>query len=128
MQNKTSPTLVLLDAQTVEAIHDAVLNPGELAGRAGDKSLDATLARVDNRVIYGMIGDAFDLAAAYAVVIARGHCFNDGNKRTAYETMAVALEANGYPMEFDHTQIGPLIIDIAQGKADEDDLAAFICP
>ena len=119
---------ILLDAETVDAIHDAVLNPGELAGRAGDKSLDATLARVDNRVLYGMIADVFDLAAAYAVVIARGHCFNDGNKRTAYETMAVALEANGHPMEFDVTQIGPLIIDIAKGAADEDDLAAFLRP
>ena len=42
-----------------------------------------------------MIGDVFDLAAAYAEAIARGHCFNDGNKRTAFETMVVALEMNG---------------------------------
>jgi death on curing protein len=32
-----------------------------------------------------MIADAFDLAATYASSIATGHCFNDGNKRTAFQ-------------------------------------------
>ena len=50
----------------VEAIHDEVLNPGEITGRARDKSLEGALAQVENRLTYGMIGDVFDLAAAYA--------------------------------------------------------------
>jgi len=62
-------TLLLLPADLVEAIHDAVLNPGELPGRARDNSLDGALARVENRLAYGMVADAFDLAAAYAVAI-----------------------------------------------------------
>ena len=61
---------VLLNADIVEAIHDAVLNPGELTGRALDKSLDGALARVDNRLVYGLIEDIFDLAAAYCVAVA----------------------------------------------------------
>ena len=70
----------LLSPALVVAIHDEVLNPGELAGLAQDKSLEAALSRVDNRLAYGMIADVFDLASAYAMAIARGHCFNDGNK------------------------------------------------
>ncbi len=61
-----------------------MLNPGELTGRARDKSLEGALARVDNRLAYGLIVDVFDLAAATAVAIAQGHCFNDANKRTAH--------------------------------------------
>lgn len=40
---------LLLPADLVEAIHDGVLNPGELPGRARDKSLEGALARVENR-------------------------------------------------------------------------------
>ena len=127
-QQKSTTNWVTLSPELVDIIHDSVLNPGELSGRAGDKSLDATLARVENRILYGMIGDIYDLAAAYAVVIARGHCFNDGNKRTAYLCMDTCLDINGIAIDWDVTQIGPLIIDIAQGKADEDDLAAFLRP
>jgi len=31
-----------------------------------------------------LIDDAFALAACFAEAIAQGHCFNDGNTRTAY--------------------------------------------
>ncbi|MEO8529989.1 MAG: type II toxin-antitoxin system death-on-curing family toxin, partial [Deltaproteobacteria bacterium] len=82
----------LLTADMVEAIHDEVLNPGELPGLAGDKSLDGALARVENRIVYGLMGDAWDVAAAYAVAVAQGHCFNDGNKRTAFRVMQVFLD------------------------------------
>jgi death on curing protein len=33
-------------------------------------SREDALARVDNRLTYGMIDDAYDLAAAYAIAIA----------------------------------------------------------
>ena len=56
-------SFLLLTEEDVDALHDLVLNPGELPGRARDKSLDSALARVENRLAYGMIGDVFDLAA-----------------------------------------------------------------
>ena len=121
-------SLQLLTPDLVRAIHDAVLNPGELTGETMNKSSEGALAWVDNRIAYGMIGDALDLAAAYAVAVATGHCFNDGNKRTAHHCMDTCLDINGIAIDWDVTQIGPLIIDIAQGKADEDDLAAFLRP
>ena len=108
------------------AIHDAVLNPGELTGLARDKSLEATLARVDNRLAYGMIVGAFDLAAANAMAIARGHCFNDGNKRTAHQSMDVCLDLNGIEIAWDAEDIGPMIIRCAQGLVEDGDLADWL--
>jgi death-on-curing protein len=119
-------TLILLSPDLVETIHDAVLNPGELKGRARDKSLEGALARVENRLAYGMIADAFDLAATYAVVIATGHCFNDGNKRTAHQSMDVCLDLNGIEIAWETEEVGRIIIEAAQGKIEAQDLAEWL--
>lgn len=116
----------LLSAELVEAIHDEVLNPGELAGRARDKSLEGALARVDNRLAYGMIGDVFDLAAAYAMAIARGHCFNDGNKRTAFRSMQICLVLNEVEMVWVVEDVGPMIVRCAQGGVEDGDFAEWL--
>lgn len=117
---------VLLSPAMVEKIHDSALNPGELQGRAQDKSLESALARVDNRLAYGMIKDVFDLAAAYASAVARGHCFNDGNKRTAFYTMDAILRLNGIALNWNTTEIGDTIIQLAQGHMHEEDFAHFL--
>jgi death-on-curing protein len=119
-------TLVLLSPDLVETIHDAVLNPCELPGRARDKSLEGALARVDNRLAYGMIADAFELAATYAVVIATGHCFNDGNKRTAHQSMDVCLDLNGIEIAWSTEEVGGIIIEAAQGRIEAADLADWL--
>jgi death on curing protein len=116
----------VLSAELVGLIHDQVLNPGELSGRARDKSLEGALARVENRLAYDMIGDAYDLAAAYAVAIAQGHCFNDANKRTAHQAMDVCLDLNGVQITWTATEIGPVIIRAAQRLLDEGELAEWL--
>ena len=119
-------TYLLLSAGDVEYLHDLVLNPGELEGRARDKSLEGALHRVDTRLQYGMVEDIFDLAAAYAEAVARGHCFNDGNKRTAYRVMTIILQLNGVTLTYGTEEVGDLIIQLAQGKIDETDLATWL--
>lgn len=119
-------TLRILTTDLVIALHDAALNPGELPGLARDKSLDGALARVENRLAYGMIADAFDLAAAYAAAIAQGHCFNDGNKRTAFDTMSFVLDMHGIAPDWHPQEIGDLIIRLAQGHLDTGDLADWL--
>lgn len=119
-------TFILLSTELVERIHDAILNPGEIHGRARDKSLEGALGRVENRLTYGMIEDAFDLAAAYAIAIAQGHCFNDGNKRTAHQAMDVCLDLNGIQIAWSHEDIGQTIIRTAQRLMDEGELAEWL--
>ncbi len=116
----------LLSAELVEAIHDAVLNPGELAGLARDKSLEGALGRVENRLVYGMIGDVFDLAAAYAMAVARGHCFNDANKRTAHQAMDICLDMNGVEIAWVVEDVGPMIVRCAKGDVEDGDLAEWL--
>jgi death on curing protein len=117
---------VLLSAELVEALLDDVLNPGELPGRARVKSLDAALARVEHRLAYGLIGDVFDLAAAYAMAVACGHCFNDANKRTAFRAMNAVLAFNGVARRWQAEEVGDLIVRLAEGRLGKGDLAEWL--
>lgn len=84
------------------------------------------MARVDNRITYGVITDVFDLAAAYAITVARGHCCNDGNKRTAFRVMNAVLALNGVPFTWNSVETGQTIIRAAQGRREEPDLADWL--
>lgn len=119
-------SFVTLSTELVEWIHDQVLNPGELPGLALDKSPKGALGPVETRLAYDMIGDAYDLAAAYVIAISQGHCFNDANKRTAFRAMQVSLELNGISMRFTPTEVGPVIIRAAQRLLDEGELAEWL--
>jgi death on curing protein len=116
----------LLTVEEVIAIHDTIILPHELQGLAGSKSLDGALSRIDFRITYGAITDVYDLAATYAVVIARGHVFNDANKRTAYMTMHTCLVGNDVMLEFSNVEVGDIIVKVAQGHMDEIELAAWL--
>jgi death on curing protein len=117
---------VVVDVDQVLAIHEAVIGANELQGLAKDKSLAATLERVQNRLQYGFISDAFDLAACYATFIARAHCFHDANKRTAATVLAFVLDVNGLYVEFSDYALGDWIIDVASSKKTELDLAVWL--
>ena len=119
-------TFKILTPELVELIHDNILYPNELKGRAADKSLDSALARVDNRLAYGLIEDAFSLAACYAAAISQGHCFNDGKKRTAFAALDACLDLNGIELEWDTSEIGDKIIQLAQSKLSEEQLAEWM--
>ena len=117
---------VLIDAEGVIALHDKVLNPGEIRGLAGDRSLSGALGRVENRIAYGLIGDVHDLAAAYAVALARGHVFNDGNKRTAFVVLVAFLERNGHEFTATNAEVVSIMLALAGGDLSEAELASWI--
>jgi death-on-curing protein len=118
--------LLLIGRDAALALHDAILNANELPGLAGDKSLDAVLGRVENRLNYGLIEDVFDLAATYAVVLAVSHVFNDGNKRTAFTVMDICLVQNGVEPTYDVIEAADMIIRAAQRQVDEKELAMWL--
>ena len=116
---------VLTNTDVVE-VHDLVISKNELQGMAGDKLLDAVLARIENRMSFGMINDVYELAACYACFLAVGHVFNDANKRTAFACMDICLALNEIELVYDHEEVGDLIIKVAQGSVDEVELSAWL--
>ena len=119
-------SFILLTVEQVIAIHDEVLGLHELQGMAGDKSLEGALSRVENRLKYGLIEDIYSLAASYATAISQAHCFNDGNKRTAFQVMDIILDLNGINAIWYVEEVGQKIVLLSQSKLDESDLAQWL--
>jgi len=119
-------SFLLLSVDHIIAIHDEVLEPNEPQGMAGDKSLEGALSRVDNRLKYCLIDDIYSLAACYATAVSQPHCFNDGNKRTAFQVMDLILDLNGINVIWDVAAVGQKIVLLSQSKLDEADLAQWL--
>ena len=119
-------SFLLLSVDHIIAIHDEVLEPNELQGMAGDKSLEGALSRVENRLNYGLVEDIYSLAASYAVAVSQAHCFNDGNKRTAFQVMDLVLDLNGINAIWNVEEVGQKIVLLSQSKLDEADLAIWL--
>ncbi|MGA7816698.1 type II toxin-antitoxin system death-on-curing family toxin [Caballeronia sp.] len=116
----------MIDAQQVIEIHDLILRqePG-LAGGHGVGPLEGALARVESRMLYGQLSDVFDIAAMYAVALARGHVFNDANKRTALVTALTYLALQGYDIPRSDV-LEDIMVDVAEGTLDESGLASLL--
>ena len=119
-------SFLLLSVDHIIAIHGEVLEPNELQGMAGDKSLEGALSRVENRLNYGLMEDIYSLAASYAVAVSQAHCFNDENKRTAFQVMDIILDLNGINVTWDAEVVGQKIVLLSQSKLDEADLAQWL--
>lgn len=117
---------IVLNVDQVIALHDGIIKSNELQGLAKDKSLDAVIDRVHNRLRYGFITDICDLAACYATFIAKGHCFNDANKRTAATSLYFVMVINGVDADFSDLSLAKWIVDVATDKKSEIELAAWL--
>lgn len=91
------------------------------AGRA-----EAIIHRVHNLVHYEGMHNVFDLAAAYWVAIARGHIFNDGNKRTAFFTTMAFLKRNGVLIRDEGNTLEELTVQAATGELTPVQLAQIL--
>ncbi len=75
---------IWLDKELILALYeDVVAASGGAFGVRDDGLLESALARPLNRYSYEGVDDLLELAATYAVAIARNHPFIDGNKRVA---------------------------------------------
>lgn len=108
----------MITLELVLAIHETILEtePG-LKGQADLGKLDSALARIDNWMLYENTDNIFDIAALYAVAIAKAHAFPDGNKRTAMVTMLTYLDLQGVDIPPDHG-LDDTMVDVASGKLD----------
>ena len=118
--------MIFLSADDIIAIHEDVIESNELQGMAKHKSIKAVIARIHNRMAYGMIVDIYELAACYASYIAVGHVFHEANKRTAFASMDICLVLNDIELDFNTTEAGDMMIKTAQKIIDESDLAEWL--
>lgn len=122
--------MIWIDKDLVLAIHDRQL--AEHGGRGGVRDetlLESALARPQQRHACGdPPPDLADLAASVAYGLARNHPFVDGNKRTAAVACETFIELNGLSLEATDLELFPVYVDLAAGKLDEDELAAWLRP
>jgi death-on-curing protein len=111
---------------SVLAIHEEqIAEHGGLAGVRDLALLLSALARPRNLAVYGD-PDIADLAAAYAVGIARNHAFLDGNKRTAWVVAETFLLKNGYELIARNEDGVTTMLAVAEGAMPEPEFAIWL--
>ncbi len=111
----------------VLAIHEAQL--AEHGGSAGIRDqglLDSALARPRNLYAYSEHVTLSQLAASYAVGLAKNHGFIDGNKRTAWVVCAVFLELHEIPVTVDQASVVTMMLGVASGTVAEEQFARWL--
>lgn len=68
----------------------------------------------------------FDKASRLCFGLAKNHPFNDGNKRTAVHTMLIYLGLNDIFLDYEQMELETVIIDVASGKINSEDLSLWI--
>jgi death-on-curing protein len=117
---------VWLGRKLILAIHDEQLaQHGGALGVRDDGLLDSALARPLNRAGYGE-PDVAELAAVYAIAIARNHPFLDGNKRTAYVALETFLALNGCAFPVSDTDAVVATLAMAAGEMNDDEFIAWV--
>ena len=118
---------VLLRLEVILAIHEEQLAiHGGGAGIRDAGMLESALARPSNHMACDPGANCATLAADYAFGIARNHPFIDGNKRTAFVAMELCLIENGYRLNASAQDSVLTMLDLASGRLDEHELAAWI--
>ena len=110
----------------VHAIHEEqIAEHGGLAGLRDPSLLLSALARPRNLAAYGK-PDLADLAAAYAVGIARNHAFLDGNKRTGWVVTEAFLLKNGFELIASDQDGVMTMLAVAEGSMPEQEFATWL--
>lgn len=115
-----------MTAKDVIDIHDRMISAyGGLEGYSDVGRIESMVTRILNRHVYEGEYDVYLLAAAYLLAIAKGHCFNDANKRTAFATSVLFLRRNGVLVHFakEHEE---LTVRAAKGELDVWEIAELL--
>jgi death-on-curing protein len=122
----TPPSWRWIQESSVLAIHDEqIAEHGGLAGIRDLPLLESALARPQHLEAYEH-PDVADLAAAYAIGIARNHPFLDGNKRTAWVVAETFLLKNGYELIASDRDGVTTMLAVADGTMSEPELAIWL--
>ena len=110
----------------VIAVHERLM--AEYGGSSGwrDEGLfESALARPIHLFTYGS-PSLTDLAAVYAVGIAKNHAFIDGNKRTAFVAAATFLARNGLRLTASEAEATVAMLRVAESSMTERQFARWL--
>jgi len=117
---------VWLSRQLILAIHDEQLaEHGGAIGIRDEGLLESALARPLNLAGYGQ-PDTAELAALYAIAIARNHPFADGNKRVAYVALETFLALNGLRFPVSDADAVIMTLRLAAGDVTDEAFTAWV--
>ena len=117
---------VWLSERLVRTMHSkALFLHGGADGLRDAGLLESALARPLNRAGYGE-ADVVELAALYAIAIARNHPFIDGNKRTGYLALEVFLELNGLKLLATDAEAVVAMVDMASGDLTDAEFTQWV--
>ena len=117
---------IWLSRQIVLALHEEQLAAhGGADGLRDAGLLDSALARPLNHAGYGA-PDTAELAALYALAIARNHPFVDGNKRTAFAAMVLFLSLHGLELEAPEVEATVAALTMAAGEMPDAEFIAWV--
>jgi death on curing protein len=119
MRTVSFEALIELQAKTIK-VH------GGLPGIKDERLVKGALERPLNIVAYEPEASPGRLAAAVCHGVARGHGFNDGNKRAAFLALNIQLRLLGYLLDCSQRDAVRVIQDIASGGMSEKTLATWI--
>jgi death on curing protein len=115
-----------IDRRILLLLHDESLaEHGGPSGLRDDGKLESALARPLNLAAMGK-PDLADLAAAYALGLAKNHPFVDGNKRSALLAIGLFLALNRRRLTAPQADAVRMIVGLAGGDIDERALATWI--
>lgn len=115
-----------VDKQLLVILHDESLAMhGGASGIRDEGLLDSALNRAPNLAHYGT-PDFAELAAAYAVGLAKNHAFVDGNKRAAFLSVGLFLGVNGYKLKATQVDATLTMLALAGGEMTEEVFANWL--
>ncbi len=117
---------VWLDRRLVLAIHsEQIAEHGGATGVREEGLPESALARPQNHFAYTG-ASVPELAAIYALAIARNHPFIDGNKRTAYVALELFLAKNGHRFPASDAESVLTMLEMAAGDLSDEAFIAWV--
>jgi death-on-curing protein len=122
----SAPARRWLNADVLRAIHhEQLAEHGGATGVRDEGLFESAVMRPQNLAAYEQ-PDVFELAAAYALGLAKNHPFIDGNKRTAYVAMELFLWLNGLELLATDADCVITMLGVAASQISEAELADWL--
>ena len=115
--------------EIIETNRDVVSETGEPFAIIRPDGLEIAAAAPKNSFYFGNTADIVELAVVLLFSLARNHCFEQGNKRTALISAILFMQANGLTLNIrDSEELGELIVGVIEGGVSHSEFLDHIKP